>query len=102
MSALITIGKDFQDRCAAWRRTKFPDDAGNRWMVLTKATEELGELARACLGEYEGRPGRGDPVLEAAQTFLVLASLIGQFYQDRNLLEEAFDELIRHERLLEA
>lgn len=100
MSGVITVGEDFQQRCAAWRRARFPEDSGNRWMVLCKAGEELGELFRACLGEHEGRPGRGDPALEAAQTFLVLASLIGEFYPDRNLLAEAFDELHRHERIL--
>lgn len=85
----------FQERCANWRREKYPDS--DIWMVLCKATEELGELHRAVIGEHEGREGRGDPVHEAAQVVLVIASLVGQYYPDRDVLAEAYHELCEKE-----
>jgi NTP pyrophosphatase (non-canonical NTP hydrolase) len=94
------FGLEFQMRCAAWRTAKFPDDEGSVSWVIAKAAEELGELSRAIIGEHEHRPDRGDPVHEAAQVVLVIASLVGRFYPDRNLLEEAYDELCRHEGIL--
>lgn len=96
--SFISIGHDFQQRCAAWRMEKFPDDDIS-W-VIAKATEELGECSRAVIGEREKRPDRGDPVSEAAQVVLVMASLVGQFYPDRNIFVEAYDELCRHEAIL--
>lgn len=92
----------FQQRCAAWRKRRFPEDHENIAWVALKGVEEYGEVARAIIGEHEGRPDRGDPVKEAAQVILVICSLVGQFYPDRNVIAEAFDELIRQEGILES
>lgn len=79
------IASALQDRCVEWHCARFPDH--DKWLVLAKLTEEVGELARAMIAEHEGRPGRGDPVQEAAQSALCLFTLIGRVYPEADLLE---------------
>ena len=79
-----------QELCAEWHASRFPDH--DRWLVLAKLTEEVGELARSIVGEHEGRPGRGDIGQEAAQCVLVLMTLIGRFYPDLDILSDAWIE----------
>lgn len=68
-------------------------------VVMTKLTEEIGEVARALMGELENRPGRGDMVQEAAQSILVLASLIETRHPGTDLFDEAVKEMDRLERI---
>ena len=85
-------------RSAAWRRAKFPGSTPTD--VLAKLLEEAGELSRAVIGQLESRPGRGDVVQEAAQTILVISSLIGELYPQANLTNAVIEELYRHEAML--
>jgi hypothetical protein len=89
-----------QSRCAAWREAKYPDST--KFSVGMKFFEEAGEFARAVVGDVEHRPGRGDVHQEAAQSILVLLSLIGMFYPYRDLLDTVWAELERHEADLAA
>jgi NTP pyrophosphatase (non-canonical NTP hydrolase) len=61
---------NLQDRIVAWHKDRFPEKT--IWHVLAKLTEEVGELNQAVTGQDEGRDGRGDPMLEVAQSALVL------------------------------
>lgn len=63
--------------------------------VMTKATEELGEVARALVGEQEQREGRGDMIQETAQTIIVLASLLNIRHPEADLAKAIADELRR-------
>lgn len=75
-----------------WRDDHHP--TSTTWpLVLNKATEELGELARALLAEHEHRPGRGDPIEEAAQLVIVIASLVQLTHPGTNLGERIIDHL---------
>lgn len=65
-----TIGQ----RANAWRERRGLDKTPP-W-IMAKLSEEIGEVARALVGEFEQRPGRGDVVQEAAQSIIVLASLV--------------------------
>ena len=93
------MSESFQERCARWHRTKFPARTPDQ--MLVKLMEEVGEIARARVGEMVGRPGRGDVGDEAAQVVLVLASFIGIHYSHRDLLADAELELSRHEVALQ-
>jgi hypothetical protein len=96
--ALSLDMSDVQDRAAAWVLAKFPESTqADR---LAKLLEEAGEFARACIGQYEQRPGRGDVGVEAAQTVLVIASLIGRYFPDIDLFAEVRLELARAEDAL--
>lgn len=86
----------FQRGCAEWHAARFPDHGP--FVVLVKAAEELGEIARALTGENEHRAGRGDVCDEAAQLVCVLASFVGRFYPHRNLLADARAELARYNK----
>lgn len=44
--------------------------------IMAKVTEEVGEVARALVGEYERRPDRGSVASEAAQAIILLAVLV--------------------------
>lgn len=85
-------------RAAKWRRAKFPGSTPTD--VLAKLLEEAGELSRAVIGQLEDRPNRGDVVQEAAQTILVISSLIGELYPQANLMDAVIEELHRHEAML--
>jgi hypothetical protein len=91
----VTIASDQQALCAEWHAARFPDH--DRWLILAKATEELGELARAMIAEHEDRPGRGHISQEGAQVVLVLLSLFGRYYPDIDLLSEVRAEYLRLE-----
>jgi len=78
---------------AVWHAAKFPNV--DRYQVLAKLTEEVGELARAVIAEDEGRPGRGDPRIEAAQVAVVLCALIGRWWPDFDLTLGVRAELAR-------
>lgn len=69
--------------------------------ILSKAAEELGEVARAAIGDLEGRPDRGDVLHEVAQTILVLMTLLGIHYPGSDLLSVIQDEMEDLERALE-
>jgi hypothetical protein len=86
-----------QDRCARWTMRQHPD--GVLTGRLAKLLEEAGELSRACIGKIEGRPNRGDPGDEAAQIVLVVASIIGIYFPDRDLFADVIRELERVERV---
>lgn len=61
-------------RANRWRESRgYSTEPG---MVGFKLLEEAGEVAKAVIGQLEGREGRGDPLQEAAQTIIVLAALI--------------------------
>lgn len=84
-----------QRRCVAWHEHRFPD--ADQWKHFTKVVEEIGEVARAMVGDHEDRPGRGDVVDECAQVVLTLVTLVGRWYPDRDLLVETLAEMSRHE-----
>jgi NTP pyrophosphatase (non-canonical NTP hydrolase) len=79
-------------RSTAWRLVH--GLSAEPFAVMAKATEELGEVARALVGDYEGRPGRGDVTQEAAQTIIVLASLVS-IHAGRDVMEEVHAEMRR-------
>jgi NTP pyrophosphatase (non-canonical NTP hydrolase) len=83
-----------QSRSTAWRAQHYPDCTPTD--VVAKLFEEGGELARAIIGDLEGRPDRGDVGQEAAQVVLVVLSLVGRFYPDIDVLAEVNAELLRH------
>lgn len=86
---------DFGALSTAWRvRKNLSTDPG--W-VMTKATEELGEVARALVGEYEQREGRGDLVQEVAQTIIVLCSLLQITHPEADIHEAVTAEMLRLE-----
>lgn len=89
----LLMTDDQQALCAEWHASRFQDH--DRWLILAKLTEEVGELARAVIAEHEGRPGRGDVGQEAAQCVLVLMTLIGRFYPERDLLADVRGEYER-------
>lgn len=82
-------------RSMAWRIRKgyFTETA----KVGFKMLEEAGELARAIIGEWEARPGRGDPEQEAAQVVLVLAALMEAHRPGYDLLTAIEVELERND-----
>lgn len=82
-----------QAGCVVWHKAVHPNK--EVLDLLAKLTEEVGEVARALVGELEGRPGRGDVCDEAAECVLVLATLVGRFYPHRDLLVDAAAELDR-------
>jgi len=84
---------DVQQRSAVWRMRKFPDSTALG--IVAKLLEESGEVARAVIGDHEHRNGRGDAVQEAAQCVIVLASLVGCHYPDRDLFAEVASEMER-------
>lgn len=79
-------------RSSAWRQRN--GLSNHPFAVMAKATEELGEVARALIGEQEARPGRGDLVREAAQTIIVLASLVWETHRV-DVIREINDEMQR-------
>lgn len=87
-----TCTSRLQDRTAAWHAARYPNH--DMWRVLVKAGEELGELDRAIIGQDEGREGRGDILQEAAQTILVIYTLIGRFFTG-DLDQAIRDEIVR-------
>jgi hypothetical protein len=96
VDALIAKATRFdglQERCAAWRKSKYPEST--EFGVFTKLVEEVGEVARAMIGLAEKREGRGEVHLEAAQVVLVLLSLLGWFYPGHDLLADVIAELER-------
>jgi len=99
--ALGVLG-NVQRRCAEWTTRKWPETRDRDDAVLgrlAKLLEEAGELARACIGDLEGRPDRGHAPQEAAQVVLIVASLIGIFYPGYDLFADLVDELERLEDL---
>lgn len=87
---------DVQKRIVDWHGDRFPDKT--IWHVLSKLTEEVGELNQAVIGIDEGRSGRGDPVVEATQSALVLFTIAGR-YLNVDLLDLVAAEVARIERL---
>lgn len=96
---------DLTDSSARWHAARYPDHT--QWLQISKLLEEAGELARAAIGQHEQRPHRGDVVEEAAQTILVVMTIIGRWYPEdagerlqRAILNELGAkklELARHE-----
>lgn len=84
---------DLQARCAAWTEDRFPNDSPDRRMA--KLLEEAGEFSRAVIGRLEGRAGRGDIGQEAAQVVLVVASTLGRWFPEYDLLTELAREMER-------
>lgn len=85
----LTVG----ERANAWRRRRsLSTDPG--W-ITAKLLEEAGELARAVIGRFEEREGRGDPVQEAAQTVIVIASLLDAVAPGTDLYAAVETELDR-------
>ena len=82
MTAIRT--ETLQAAAARWHARHYPD--ADAFQMMTKATEELGELARAIGGEHEGRPGRGVVIEEAVDVLFVIVSLIGRHYQALDVL----------------
>lgn len=76
-----------------WRHAK-GYDTHPAWVGL-KLVEEVGETVRALIAEHEGRPGRGDVVQEAAQTVIVLASLLHIVHPEASLFDEVMKEMDR-------
>lgn len=64
----------------AWHKARFP--TAEPWMVALKASEEVGELASAVLGQFgrESATGDGDVVAEAADVAIALIVLLGRWY----------------------
>ena len=83
-----TIGQ----RANAWRRSRHLS-TDPVW-IMAKATEELGEVARALVGIKESRDGRGDLRQEVAQTMIVLASLVDVMFE-ADALDDVLAELSR-------
>lgn len=95
MSTLTINCRNIQERCARWHQIAFPDRSLDR--LFAKTVEELGEVAKALVGEEEDRPGRGDVVSECADTILCLITIVGQHYPERNILSEVVRTLIQLE-----
>lgn len=63
--------------------------------IAVKLGEEIGEVDRALVGLFEQRPGRGDLVQEAAQSVIVLASLVEAVYPGTDLYDAVEQEMDR-------
>ena len=85
---LIRVGKIATRLRAARNYSVAPAD------VCNKLFEEAGEVARALVGELEGREGRGDLVQEAAQTIIVLASLVFITHPEADLDDAVAQEML--------
>lgn len=79
---------------AVWHTIRFPD--ATQADILAKLLEEAGELARAAIGQVEGRPNRGVVGQEAAQTIVVIFALLARYYPNVDLATLIADELDRH------
>ena len=91
--APVSFDRSLGARATAWRRSKgFSCDPA---VVVAKLTEEVGELARALIGEWEKRPGRGDPLQEGAQVMIVLASLLDITHPEADVFQEVREEMKR-------
>lgn len=67
----------------------------NEMIVMIKLVEEVGEIARALIGEWENREGRGDFLQESAQVSIVLASLVNIHNSTDDLRQAIHDEMTR-------
>lgn len=73
-------GAHFQMTAAAWHTGRQPESHPS--LLITKAVEELGEVGKAL-------HGRGDMPAEAGDVIVALAILIGRWFPDRNVFDEA-------------
>jgi hypothetical protein len=89
----VPLNADLGARANVWRRSHNLID--EPFAIATKLGEEFGEVCRALVGEFEQRPGRGDVVQEAAQTIIVLASLIDRVRPGADLFAAVQDEMQR-------
>lgn len=71
-----------QQRIGEWHRLRFPD--ADLAHVALKASEEVGELASAVLGEVgmKSATGSGNALKEAADVIVVVMALIERWYGD--------------------
>lgn len=77
-----------QYRAKWWHMERFPD--AQSYNVMIKATEELGEVARAVNGDLVGDPDRdrrGTAPEEAADVVITLMALLGRWYPEYELLD---------------
>lgn len=80
-------------RATAWR-IAHGFGAELAWVAI-KWGEEYGEVLRALVGEHEHREGRGDVMREAAQSVIVLASLLNLRDPEADLFAAVRDEMER-------
>lgn len=92
---MTTSSTLLQFATADWIKTNLPDFADDILARVAKFAEEMGEFARAVIGQVENRPDRGDPIKEAAQCVLVLLSIFGEFYPFADLYAEVEAEMRR-------
>lgn len=95
MVTALARAATFPQRAADWARNTLDPATITPLGRVAKLAEEVGEVAQAVVGDVESRTGRGEAVAEAAQAVLVLATLVGLHYPDRDLLDEALWELDR-------
>ena len=78
-----------------WRRNRLDLPEAIPTLLLSKLTEEVGEVARAVVGKIEDREDRGYIVEEAAQVIFVLSMLVEYFYPGVDLGAEVEADMFR-------
>ncbi len=92
---LATVGlfvASIGPRAVRWRASKHLGMGAEH--LVAKLAEEVGEVARAVIGDLELRPGRGDARQESAQVVILLAALL-ELHYDGDLLEHVRVEMER-------
>ena len=87
-------------RAWAWRRQNFLNETSPD-AIIRKATEELGEVAKAVGRHLEGRPlpddDGGNWDLEITQTIIVLLSLHWEMFVEHHGYQRRIEDWIDHE-----